>query len=414
MPELQAGVSFGEAAKQFCTRHRTPVTSVVVSIAGVVTGMTAAAAVVQHVALLNLALLAAGAVLAAALCFLQTRHLPLAVLTAVAPLPGLIWAAPVSGGSHFGVLPVLAYGFAFVVAALVAQGAIDQVIGRSKGETPWRTAGVVVGLMAVLAALWFGHRPLADAALQAVADTALAVLSVAALLPMTIAWLHFDESFVAQVNRAREHRGRIFERVAHVTVPRWAYSFTGIAIVFLALGWFGAEPLLRGGLLLKTGSVLLVVIVSGLFAGGWREGAMAGLISAVVLLMALWAMAAGGRPSFGSVGALQILALALLLVLYGQRRALEWRHADIPPVIAQRRLVERASPQTFAGCCAVAALLPVMAVWLEALAFVIATAVALIAAIVFMPAGATALECIAPRRKSVEQLYGRSKNPVHS
>jgi hypothetical protein len=414
MPELQAGVRFGNAAKQFYRHHRTPVVSVVLSLVGTATGVTAVLAVVQRLAPWDMAFLAAGIVLAAALCLLQTRHFALAILTAVAPVPGLIWAAPISRGSSFGVLPVLAYGFGFAVAALVAQRHLERQISDNAVEPPWRAAGVALSLMGILAALWFGRTPFADAALQAVVDTALTVLSVAAVLPLAVDLLHFDESFVIRANRAREHRVRVLERVALVTVPRWGFSFTGIAIVFLALGWFGAEPVLRGGVVPQIESVLLVAVAGGVLAGGWREGLAVALICTVVCLMSLWATAVDGRAPFAAVGVLQLVAIVLFLALYSGQRSLAWRHADTTPVTAQRRALEQASGQVFAGMGAVVALLPALVAWPGSFVFMIGGLIAVGAATVSIPAAITAFEVLTPRRRSVEDLYGPRKKPVHS
>lgn len=412
MPELQAGVRFGNAAKQFCLHHRTPVVSVVLSLAGIVTGAATAMAVVQQPALVDMGLLTIGIALAAALCFLQTRHLALALLTAAAPVLGLVWAAPISGGSDFGALPALAYGFGFAVAALVAQRRVEGEIGGRDGEAPWAAAGVALALMGILALFWFGRTPSADAALQAVADTALAVLSVAVVLPLAIGLLHFDESFVARANRAREHRDRFFERVALVTIPRWGFSFTGIAVVFLALGWFGAAPVLRDGEMLRIGSVLLVGVTGGVLAGGWREGFAIGLICTVVCLMSRWGTVVDTQAPFASVGVLQIVTMGLLLAVYGEQRALARRHKGAPPVVAQRRALKRASGQVFAGLGAVVVLLPGLIVWPDSLAFVVGGLIAVGAATVSVPAAITAFEVLKPRRRTVEDLYGRRKKPV--
>ncbi len=82
MLELQAGGGFGGVAKQFYYRHRVVVVSAVLSIVGVVTGTTTAMAVLQRFAPVEGAVVAVGAALAACVCLLQTRHLPLAIVTA--------------------------------------------------------------------------------------------------------------------------------------------------------------------------------------------------------------------------------------------------------------------------------------------------------------------------------------------
>jgi hypothetical protein len=111
MLELQAGVGFGGAAKRFYNHHRTPVLSVLLCAVGLVTGSTCALAIPQGVSWTGIATIGVSVILAGAISFLQTRHAILAIVTALAPIPGLLWAAPISGGSEFGAVPVLAYGF---------------------------------------------------------------------------------------------------------------------------------------------------------------------------------------------------------------------------------------------------------------------------------------------------------------
>lgn len=412
MLELRAGGGFGGAARQFYDRHRLVVVSVVLSLVGVITGTMTAMALLQKFAVVDVAVVAAGAVLAFCLCVIQFRHLPLAVATALVPLPGLLWAAPVSGGSEFGAVPLLAYGFGFAFATLVSQTRVEHVIGEIEHEPPFRSAVVSLGLMAALALLWFRGTASADAALQAVSDAALSVLSSALLLPLTMTWLHFDETFVARANRERERRSRFFEWVAQITIPRWAFSFSGITIVFLALGWYGAELVIRDGVLQRTAAVFAAVIVGAVVAGGWRKGLAIGLVGSAIALLALWATVVDSRTPFSSVGILQVASLALFFGLYSGRQALSWRRNNEPPVIAERRTLEEASAEVFAGLGAAAAVAPALALWPGSAVFVFTSLMAAWASISLVPAVSTALEVLMPRRRSVEEIYGRRKRPL--
>jgi hypothetical protein len=411
MLELQAGGGFGGAAKQFYDRHRVVVVSVVLSVVGLATGTAAAMAVLQRFVPLDCLVMAASVVLATGVCFVQTRHFPLAWLTALSPVPGLLWAAPVSGGSRFGVLPVLSYAFSLAVAVLATQARLEHSLGEDGHEHPWSITAVSLALMGVLAVLWFRGTASADAALQAVADGVLSAVSAVILLSLAFSWLHFDESFVARANRARERRSRFFEWVALVTIPRWAFSFTGITIIFLTLGWYGAAPVLRDDVLLTSVSVLLIVVAAGAVAGGWREGLAIGLVTSTIVLIALWATVADSRAPVAAVGVLQVLTLTFLLAISGARCALKMRRQNDPPIIAQRRTLERASGQAFAEIGALAALLPAVAVWTGSVVVGIAVMSAG-AAIVLAPAVSTALGVLIPRRRSVEELYGRRKKPT--
>ncbi len=328
------------------------------------------------------------------------------------PIPGLLWAAPVSGGSEFAVVPVLAYGFGVAVATLVAQSHIEQVLCECGLEHPWRAASVSLALMAVFALLWCRGTSSADVALQAVADSVLSACSAAVLLPLALTWLHFDEAFVARANRVRERRARFFEWVAQITVPRWAFSFTGIAVVVLALGWDGGGAGIPGGLGLRAVTVGTLIVAAAAVSGGWREGLAIGLVASTACLIALWATVVDSRAQFGAVGVLQVASLGMFFALYSGRHARAWRRKNEPPVIAERRSVERGGGQAFAGLCAVVVVLPAVAVWTGNLVFVIGVFVAGAAAMLFVPAVSTALEVLIPRRRSVEELYGRRKKPL--
>jgi hypothetical protein len=412
MVELQAGLDFGGAAKRFYDRHRALVRIVVLCAAGIATGTTGALAAMQEVAPAAIAALLTGMILAGGVCFLQTRHPLLAATTALAPLPGLLWAAPISGGSEFGPVPVLAYAFAFSAAALTTETYVSRALGRKTVEYPWSAALAALVFALVMAVMWFGRGGASDAALQSLADSALAVLSALVLAPLALDLIPFDEAFVARSNRAHEWRRRLWEHMAKITIPRWALSFTGIAVIFLALGWYGSEPVLRHGPVLKGASVLLAVIGVGAFSRGWREAIACGLIGSVVCLFALWTTAVGTRAVLASVGVLLITVFAAFLALYGARRALVFARSGDPPLIAQRRALEDAGGPALAGAGAVAALLPSMAVTTGSTAAAIGLAFAAGAAVLLVPAASVALEVLVPRRRSVEELYGKARKPV--
>jgi hypothetical protein len=258
--------------------------------------------------------------------------------------------------------------------------------------------------------IWFRATP--DAALQAVADCGLAGLSALVLLPLSYDLVHLDEAFVAEANRVHEWRRRLWERMANITIPRWALSFTGITIVLLALGWYGSGPVRRPEALLKAGVVLVSVIGAGVFARGWREAVAAGLAWSMACMVALWATAVGVRATNASVAVVQIVTLGVFLSLYGIRRAGWFARTGEPPVLAQRRALEGADGQAFAGASALAALLPSLAVWPGSTARLIGLIAAVGAGVMLVPAASVGLEVLVPRHRSVEELYGKKRKPV--
>jgi len=391
------------------TGRHTAVVSVVLSLAGLGTGTATALAYFQAIAVADIAALAGATVLVALVCFWQARHAVLALLTAIAPLPGLIWAAPLSGGSYFGMVAFLGYGFGAAVAVLYAQHVLDRLLSHGDGESPWWSAAVAAGLLAVLGALWFWHGDGADAALQAAADTAAALLSVLLLLPLAVSHLSFDENFVADANRARERRALRFEKLGHGAIPRWGLALTGIALIFLALGWFDAEPMLREGWWRSAVSVVLVCGALGAMARGWREGVGLGLITAIAGLAALWWRIYDGRTPFGAVSALQIAILAAFVGLCAARAMRLWRGAGDTDAMARRRALEDSSGAMFATLSATAATLPALLIHPGATVFVAATIAAGLSGTLLFPAVLTGLETVLPRRRTVDEVFGKMK-----
>jgi len=391
------------------TGRHTAVVSVVLSLAGLGTGTATALAYFQAIAVADIAALAGATVLVALVCFWQARHAVLALLTAIAPLPGLIWAAPLSGGSYFGMVAFLGYGFGAAVAVLYAQHVLDRLLSHGDGESPWWSAAVAAGLLAVLGALWFWHGDGADAALQAAADTAAALLSVLLLLPLAVSHLSFDENFVADANRARERRALRFEKLGHGAIPRWGLALTGIALIFLALGWFDAEPMLREGWWRIAVSVVLVCGALGAWARGWREGIGLGLITAIAGLAALWWRIYDGRTPFGAVSALQIAILAAFVGLCAARAMRLWRHEGDTDAMARRRALEDSSGAVFATLAATAATLPALLLHPGAVVFVLASLAAGLSGALLFPAILTGLETLLPRRRTVDEVFGKMK-----
>ena len=402
------------AARQFAHRNRILLLSLALSALGVTTGVATANSILANAPLGAAGLILAGAVLAAACSLLQTRHLALAVLTAAAPLPGLIWAAPASADATFGVVPVLAYAFAYAVAVMLAQNILVRTLDGGEAEHPFKPVAAAAGLMAALSLLWFWRAATDGAASQAVLDVVLAVASTLIVMPIGESFLHFDEGFVTAANRVRERRQRLFEKIAMTAVPRWGMSIAGIALIFVALAWFGAEPAFSF-VRFANAPVLFAVSLGLTFAlavpvcAGWREGFGATVAAGLAGLVALWAFAAIGKMTPASaVGVVELLSLALFLAFCGARCAAAYRRLGDDPAIAKLRAVEDlGGPQLFATLGGIAALLPFIAVHPANAAYAAALAFAGAGALGFAPALATACEMLVPRRRSVEELYGR-------
>lgn len=407
MGALQAGL--GAAAQRFARGHPVLVLSAGLCLTGVATGTAAAVALTQGVSWVNLSLQGAGVLLAAALCWVFTRHIGLALLAALAPVPGLIWAAPVSVGAHFDTVPILAYALALTVALFRVRIRIGHFLDEGDGQSPAPAAWMSLGLLLLLALLWFAASAAADAALQAVADSIAATVSVLLLLPLAMALLHFDENFAVRANRARERRYRFFAPLTGLCIPRWGLSFLGIGLVFLAMGWNGAGVAVHWAVLLRAAVSVVLIVAAGVVAGGWREGLAAGVTAAAVGMMVLWLAKFDARLSFAGVAALQITVLALFVTLHGERRAAVWRQdGDLPREARAAMLGDGAGP-AFAALAALGACLP-LALFLPG---GVLAPLGLIAAfgggVILAPAAVTGLEALVGRRCSVEELYGPGK-----
>jgi hypothetical protein len=402
------------AARQFALRHRVLLLSLALSVLGVSTGAATTNSILAHAPLGDAGLIFAGAVLAAACSLLHTRHLALAVLTAAAPLPGLIWAAPMSADATFGIVPALAYAFAYAVAVMLAQNILVRTLDDGTTENPFKPVAAVAGLTIALALLWFWRAGAGAAAFQAVLDVVLAAASTLIVMPIGESFLHFDEMFVATANRVRERRQRVFEKIAMTAVPRWGMSISGIALIFVALAWFGAQPAFSfvrfaNAPVLFAVTLGLTLALSMSVCLGWREGLGATVTAGLAGLVALWAFASIGKMApTEPVGVMELVPLALLAVFFGARRAAAYRRFGDDSAIARLRAVEDlGGPQWFAILGGTAALLPFVVVHPANAAYVVALAFAGAGALGFAPALATACEMLVPRRRSVEELYGR-------
>ena len=348
---------------------------------------------------------------AAGIAFVHLRHVGLAATAALAPLPGMMTAA-----SGFSTATLAVYGAATVVAALVTGDVVRQILANrarmdAASEALARMTPAVLAAgaaSALLLALWLGT---AGAAVQLVA----ALLSVLLVVPFVASLLPFRESFFVAANRTRDGRELLLRLASRVVEPRWGLSLSGITLVLAVLGWFGAAPLLahRAALmqpLLWSGSALGLLAVAFAVARDWRDAVAITLSTAALTLLDLWIWGrATGHltlTAFGEI-ALAVSAAYLLMLAAGDLRRRYRRQGDESSVARARALDELGAAPWYGVAGAAAAIVPWMVVHGSnatlAAVFVLSAGAAVIAA----PALATALETLVPRRRSVEELYGR-------
>jgi hypothetical protein len=230
----------------------------------------------------------------------------------------------------------------------------------------------------------------------------------ASLLPL-------GESFFVAINRAREKRERWLQIAMRVTESRWGLSLSGAALVLAVLGWFGAAPLLGHSALLDqpllwAASALGIFLIALAVARDWREALAAVLALAALTLLSLWLWGhASGRltlAAFVEIVAVVASALFVMLLLADMRRV--YRQSGDDAATARLRALDALGTAPWFGAgCAAAALLPWIVVHGSIVTLAAMFAAAGVAAVLIQPAIATALERALPRRRSLDQLYGR-------
>ncbi|HEY0106228.1 MAG TPA: hypothetical protein VGB91_09105 [Rhizomicrobium sp.] len=355
------------------------------------------------------------------LSFLHLRHVLLALLVVVSPLPGMIAAAPAADAAT---LPLLlaVYGFGYAAAAFVGGEIVSGVLSGACVADAARAALVQLAAPITVAALsgaallgaWL-FRVAPGFAFGAAGQVLAAALSVLVVVPFGASVMAFGETFFTAGNRAREGRDRLLRVATRIVEPRWGMSLSGVALVFAVLGWFGAAPLLAHSALLAhpafwPASALGTFLVAYALARDWREAAAATAALAALTLLSLWLW---GRtvghltPSaFAGIVVTAATAATAMLALAGRSRAYR-RDGDDGPVARLRALEQFGAAAWFAAAGAGAVILPWMLVHGSLATLAVLFVAALAAAVVAAPAIATALEAILPHRRSVDELYGR-------
>ena len=295
----------------------------------------------------------------------QFRYLRLALVVALAPVPGLLWFTPAW------------YPIAFALAALMASGLVGRLLKGSTEDAAFAALldavpGAIGALLVALGwSLW--DRANSDALF-------FAILSVVIALPLGVIFLPFGEHFHVAANRVRETREPVARAAAGLAQPRWSFSLCGITLVFLVLGVIGRTdwpPLMDW-----IGCVLVAVILHAATLD-WRT-AGAGFVSAALLLL------------FGQ-GMTAALLLFVLLALFVAGRPDRGVEAACAWAL---RLEDRAVPVFFAGLGA-----GLTSALLDGVPQALLAFAALAAALFAFPALTLAQHHLLPRRRSVEELY---------
>jgi hypothetical protein len=331
-----------------------------------------------------------------AFSWVLVRHAGLAAVMALSPMPGFVLTALGTGRppTPFAYVPgFIAAGFlAGAVAPLVANIAVRQAVRNSLRDL-WLVFLAAVVLFAPAA--FTGPAALCCMAgeISAVALTALAAI-----------FLSYDEEFVVQINRAGEARTQEFERLDFLTKPRWSMSIAGVALVFSALGFFGAQKEFAAvgahPLLFAVWALVFLLCVLAVTRNVRRALAVfLAMVPVVLLLTAL-----SGRLALPAVALLLPLTAAAMPVLFMAAGALGFESSGDRAEIATRRGIERFGP-TIAITVIVGAAATILC---ELQAGIVESAALLlggIAALCLQPALTTMLYSLFPKRVSLEEAF---------
>ncbi len=313
-----------------------------------------------------------------AVLFLYLRHVWLALLAALAPLPGLVLAQCMLGLLYPG-----GYAFGFSLALLMAAARLQHLL---TGAGDWRPVAWA-GLGAAATATqfyWTAADQLPVGYLLGWEMPLLLLLtglSAAGLMVCGWRFLSFSEDFITRANRAAEARAQALEFAGEIATPRWALALSGVGAVLAVLAWFelppDAAPELPG--------FVVIAATAFLISRDWRT-ALAGALCAALLWL------------FHLETALPFFALPTLLLAGAARTneevgASAWRLA----------LEEWAAALLFALPGAV--LLMAMTAEIPFLLTGLGGSIAALTALVFFPALTAALWRLFPRYRSVEEMY---------
>lgn len=352
---------------------------------------------------------------AAVISLVHFRHVGLALTVVAAPIPGLLIASA-AGLPQFMVFAALpgfacAAFFADEIAANIAAG-IDRSIAAQDALRGLGLAAVLaLAAMALPVSAYLFVSKSSDA-MTALLATAGAGLCAILMVPLAASLLTYSEHFITRANRMREWRERMLEHLAGVAQPRWGMSIAGVAIVFMALGYFGAQTLRVAPSLDETPIIIACVAALAIFAAAfaltrdWRSALSVLPVLALTALVALWAMARvhADLDSQSLLWVAQTLAIAAVALLFmaaepGRFLGEDRSHAQ------HLALLRKGASVIFIFLASAL----ILAVQFENMAMIVVQAIALLfgclGALLFQPAIAVALETLIPRKSALEARY---------
>jgi hypothetical protein len=254
------------------------------------------------------------------------------------------------------------------------------------------------------------------AAVAATAGVSSAALFAFLVLPAALRLMRLDETAIARANRAAERFRNAAARLDFLTQPRWALSASGIAVILFTLAFFdrarGPDGQLHYAVLAlwrtqplpPLGTLIAVLAIGLVWLRAWRLALAVGLASAFAASVYAWlALRIGLTPrldaavfDYTPIRSFEMLAPCIALTA---GLAFLVAAAIAPDDDFGAALDGRGFTATCIALAAAIACLPTPAVLMPA--------VALVAALIVLPAFHGAIAALWPRYRSVDEVFGR-------
>ena len=345
------------------------------------------------------------------LAWFLLRNVVLAALIACGPLPGVfillaaisVQVAPVGFALALGLVVAVLIGGRLCAANTSDDGArVARVAARANTRL---VATLVVAFLVpafVAAATAIPNRAVEWCA----AAGALALVSTGIVVQLGASLPFGGEDYVARANRSREWFARVFAPILPVARPRFGISVFGIACVTGAIAFFGSAP---GSIGLWRPAAFALLAMASSFAvlRDWRRSLAVLLATAWALQMGVWIvvrMSIAMTPASLAACLIALVVVFALQLFVAQDSCRDILTEDDAVAASEHAMESRAMMVTIAALAGLAAVLPFdrSAV---AVCFGVTLAAGAVAAILFQPAVAIAIESLVPRAATIAARY---------
>jgi hypothetical protein len=333
--------------------------------------------------------------------YIQFRHIGLALIAVIAPLPG--YAAAMA-------LPISAQPLAYLCgfsAAVILMSAVELKVceGASASDAGKQATGTWYPILfwpLALALCVSAVVPLVTRdvpALMLPLTVLLCVASAMILGPLAARSIPYGEEFIAGANRMREKRERRLDLLTFSVQPRWGWSVAGIALIFAVLGFFGGEHSIARW---SFGSPIALPIMGATFVAVAYMAtrniryAIAALLAVAVLACIAFGLS-GRLPGDGNALPLAAALALLPALLIGGQSAIFARAGDTVAVAILRSFELLTVPTVF-FCAAAMLVLCVFGAFASAVLILCGG----VAGLIVVPALTTAIYDLFPPRVSLD------------